>query len=161
MAREKRVRKTYKEHEVKPDAVHNSLLVAKFVNCIMRRGKKSTAEKCFYQALDEVKRRIKDAEPFEVFKTAVENVKPVVEVKSRRVGGATYQVPVEVSAKRKQSLAIRWILQAARSQKGKPFYVRLAGELVDAYQGRDAAMTVRENTHKMAEANRAFAHFAW
>lgn len=154
-------RKTYVTREVPPDPVYHSELVCKFINCIMRRGKKSVAERIFYRALDEIRRRIKDTEPFEVFKKAVENVKPLVEVKSRRVGGATYQVPVEVNAKRQQSLAIRWLLEAARGQKGKPLYLRLASELMDAYNQRGAAMTVRENTHKMAEANRAFAHFAW
>jgi len=161
MAKDKRPRKVYKAREIQPDPVYGSVLAAKFINCIMRRGKKSVAERLFYKALEEIRRRVKDAEPFEVFKKAVENVKPLVEVKSRRVGGATYQVPVEVNPKRQQSLAIRWILQAARSQKGKPFHLRLANELIDAYHGRGAAMTVRENTHKMAEANRAFAHFAW
>lgn len=161
MARDKGPRKTYKPHVIEPDAVHNSVLVAKFINCIMSCGKKSTAEKAFYGALEEIRRRVKDAEPFEVFKKAVDNVKPLVEVKNRRVGGATYQVPVEVSAKRQQSLAVRWILQSVRSKKGRPFYRRLADELLDAYEGKGAAMTIRENTHKMAEANRAFAHFAW
>lgn len=156
-----RTKKDYEPHPPAPDPVYHSELASKFINCIMRHGKKSVAERILYKALEEVRRRFKDAEPFEVFKKAVENVKPLVEVKSRRVGGATYQVPVEVNPLRQQSLAIRWILEAARAQKGKPLYLKLASELIDAYGQRGAAMTVRENTHKMAEANRAFAHFAW
>ena len=145
---------------LKPDTKYQSLLVAKFINCIMDDGKKSVAERVFYGALDIIGKRIKDAEPQKVFETAVGNVKPMVEVKSKRVGGATYQVPIEVGPKRQQSLAIRWILDAARAKKGKPMAVRLAGEFMDAYKREGAAMTVRENTHRMAEANKAFAHFA-
>ena len=143
-----------------PDPVFSSPLVTRFVNNLMLDGKKSVAERVFYGALDIVGKRIKDAEPQKVFETAVSNVKPMVEVKSKRVGGATYQVPIEVGPKRQQSLAIRWILEAARAKKGKPMAVRLAGELMDAYKREGAAMTVRENTHRMAEANKAFAHFA-
>jgi len=157
----KKARKVYKLQVIKPDPVYNNVLASKFINCIMKKGKKSTAEKVFYDALTEVRKRVNDAEPFDVFKTAIDNVKPVVEVKSRRVGGATYQVPVEVNTKRQQSLAIRWILEGARSQKGKPMALKLAAEFVDAYNKRGSAITLRENTHKMAEANRAFAHFAW
>ncbi len=146
---------------LKPDAKHGSLLASKFINCLMWDGKKSVAEKVFYGALDLIGQRTPEVPPIEVFETAMENVKPLVEVKSRRVGGATYQVPIDVSKKRQQSLAIRWIIQAARAKKGKPMHERLAGELLDAYRKEGAAMSVRENTHRMAEANKAFAHFAW
>ena len=143
------------------DPRHNNRLAGKFVNCLMHDGRKATAFRVFYDALDIVAQRVKDKEPIEVFETAVENVKPLVEVRSKRVGGATYQVPMEVSPRRRQALAIRWILLAARSRKGRPMCQRLAEELVAAYNREGAAMTTRENTHKMAEANKAFAHFAW
>lgn len=146
---------------IKVDARYDSLLASKFINCIMKKGKKSVAERLFYQALDSLAAKVSDANPLEVFEKAVNNVKPRVEVKSRRVGGATYQVPIEVSRKRQLTLAIRWILQAARAKKGRPMHQRLAAELLDAYHRDGAAMTVRENTHRMAEANKAFAHFAW
>jgi len=146
---------------VKPDCRYSSMLASKFINCMMWDGKKSTAEKIFYQAMDEIAKRIKDKEPIKVFEEALNNVKPMVEVKSRRVGGANYQVPVQVSPKRQLSLGIRWILQAARGKKGKPMHIRLANELCDAFNREGTAMTVRENTHRMAEANKAFAHFAW
>lgn len=155
--------KGYKSTEVflRPDVRYRSLLVAKFINCIMRKGKKSTAEKVFYQATDLLKTRFADKEPLEILETAINNVKPSVEVRSKRVGGATYQVPVEVSRKRQLSLAIRWILNATRSKKGKASYLKLADELTSAYKKQGTAVTQRENTHKMAEANKAFAHFAW
>lgn len=143
------------------DPRYGNKILAKFINCIMRNGKKSVAEKILYDAFDIIARRVKDADPLDVFLAAIENVKPVLEVRSRRVGGATYQVPVEVNAKRQFSLAIRWILDAARKRKGKPMAEKLAGELIDAYNKQGAAITVRENTHKMADANKAFAHFAW
>ena len=146
---------------IKPDARYDSPLVAKFINCLMYGGKKSTAERVFYDALDILGKRVADASPLDVFETAIANVKPLVEVKSRRVGGATYQVPVSVTDKRQLSLAIRWILGAVRGRKGRPMSQRLAAELTDAYKREGSAMTVRENTHKMAEANKAFAHFAW
>ncbi len=146
---------------VKPDARYDSELVSKFINCLMHGGKKSVSERIFYRALDSIARRIADVNPLEVFETAVNNVKPLVEVKSRRVGGATYQVPIKVSQDRRLTLAIRWILTAARSRKGRPMDVRLAGELMDGYRKEGVAMTQRENTHRMAEANKAFAHFAW
>ena len=136
-------------------------LVTKFVNCLMHGGRKATAFRVFYDALEIVAKRIKDKEPVEVFETAVSNVKPLVEVRSKRVGGATYQVPMEVNPKRRQALAIRWILDAARGRKGRPMADRLAEELAAAYNREGAAMSTRENTHKMAEANKAFAHFAW
>lgn len=146
---------------VKPDAKYGSLLASKFINCMMWDGKKSVAEKIFYDALDIIAQKIKDKDAVKVFEEALNNVKPMVEVKSRRVGGANYQVPVQVNPKRQVSLAIRWVLAAVRGKKGKPAHVRLAAELMDAYNKEGAAITVRENTHRMAEANKAFAHFAW
>jgi len=154
-------RPTASKKELKPDPRYNNLLVSKFINCMMWDGKKSVAQKIFYDALDLVAERIKDADALEVFQTAVENVKPKVEVRSRRVGGATYQVPVEVNRQRRQALAIRWILRAARARTGRPMYRRLADELMSAYRREGAAIQTRENIHRMAEANKAFAHFAW
>ncbi len=147
--------------QLKPDAKYNSKLVAKFVNCLMWGGKKSIACKVFYDAMDIIASRIKDTPPLEVFEQAVVNVKPMLEVRSKRVGGASYQVPMQVRPKRQQSLGFRWILAAARGKKGKPMSIRLASELMDAYRKEGAAMTTRENVHRMAEANKAFAHFAW
>ena len=147
--------------QLKPDAKYNSKLVAKFVNCLMRGGKKSIAYKVFYDAMDIIASRMKDTPPLEVFEQAVTNVKPMLEVRSKRVGGASYQVPMQVRPKRQQSLGFRWILAAARGKKGKPMSIRLASELMDAYRKEGAAMTTRENVHRMAEANKAFAHFAW
>jgi small subunit ribosomal protein S7 len=149
------------ERFLTPDPKYNNLLVQKFINCVMKKGKKSTAEKLFYDAMDIIKERIKDVEPLEVFTKAVTNVKPLIEVRSRRVGGATYQVPVEVPRKRQTYLAISWILEAARNVKGKPMHLKLANELIAAYKKEGASITKRENVHKMAEANKAFAHFAW
>jgi small subunit ribosomal protein S7 len=146
---------------LKPDPRFNDLLVSKFINCMMRRGKKMTSQVVFYDAMKIVAEKTNNGNPLEIFGTALNNVKPVVEVKSKRVGGATYQVPVEVNRKRAQSLSIRWILEAARSKKGRPMAERLAGEILDAFKKEGAAMTKRENTHKMAEANKAFAHYAW
>jgi small subunit ribosomal protein S7 len=153
----------YKSTEVylKPDVRFKSTLVAKFINNLMHEGKKSVAEKVFYQATDLLQTRFPDKEPLEIVEAAINNVKPLVEVKSKRVGGATYQVPIEVSRKRQFSLGIRWILEATRSKKGKAMYLRLADELSDAYKKQGVSITKRENTHKMAEANKAFAHFAW
>jgi small subunit ribosomal protein S7 len=152
---------TASEAQLKPDPVYNSKLVSKFVNCLMLEGKKSTAQKVFYDAMDIIKKRVKDVEPLEVFETAITNVKPMLEVRSKRVGGASYQVPMQVRSKRQRSLAFRWILAAARGKKGKPMKIRLATELMDAYKKEGNAMTTRENVHRMAEANKAFAHFAW
>ncbi len=146
---------------VKPDARYGSLLVAKFINYIMQDGKKATAEKIFYGAMEVIADRSRGLDPMDVFETAIRNVKPLVEVKSKRVGGATYQVPVEVSRKRQQTLAIRWLLAAIKGRKGRPFHERLAMELIDAYNKEGNAIRTRENTHRMAEANKAFAHFAW
>lgn len=147
--------------QLKPDPKFDSILASKFINCLMWDGKKTTAQAVFYNALDELKKRLPDAEPIEVFETAVENVKPHIEVRSKRVGGASYQVPMQVSRSRQQSLAIRWLLNAIRDKKGRPTHLRLADELFAAYNREGAAMTKRENTHRMAEANKAFAHFAW
>jgi len=149
------------ERFLKPDHKYDSLLAAKFINCLMLAGKKSTAERVFYDALGVIEKRVKGAEPYQVFETAVGNVKPMVQVRSRRVGGQSYQVPMEIPDKRKLSLAIRWILEAARKKRGRPFHLRLADELIDAYNKEGAAITQRENIHRMAEANKAFAHFAW
>ncbi len=148
-------------HEPKPDVRFGSLLLAKFINVIMLKGKKSVAEKIVYDALKLIDRKLKDSKPLEIFEAAITNVKPLVEVKSRRVGGATYQIPVEVTPRRQVSLAMRWIRQAARGRKGKPMRDCLAAELIDAYNREGSAMTIRENTLRMAEANKAFAHFAW
>jgi small subunit ribosomal protein S7 len=152
---------TASSQQLKPDAKFNSKLVSKFVNCLMLDGKKSTAQQVFYDAMDIIGKNIKDAEVLEVFEKAINNVKPLLEVRSKRIGGASYQVPMQVSSKRQQSLAFRWILASARGKKGKPMCQRLASELMDAYKESGAAMTTRENIHRMAEANKAFAHFAW
>ncbi len=149
------------EHLQRPDPVYRNANVSKFVNCIMREGKRSLAQRIVYQALDILKQRVPDKEPLEVFETAIENVKPMVEVRSKRVGGANYQVPVEVNRKRARALAFRWILESSREKKGKPLFKTLADELVAAYTREGGAMAKRDNTHKMAEANKAFAHFAW
>lgn len=153
----------YRSTEIflQPDEKYKSKLVSKFINSLMRKGKKSIAEKVFYEAMGMIEKKITDAGPLEIFETAMNNVKPLVEVRSKRVGGATYQVPVEVPRKRQTALAIRWIINAAKGKKGRPMSQRLADELMDAYKKQGAAITQRENTHKMAEANKAFAHFAW
>ena len=152
---------TASRKQLKPDPVHGSLLASKFVNCLMNDGKKSTALRIFYDALDVIKERVPDVEPIEVFTQAVENVKPAIEVRSKRVGGAAYQVPMQVNRTRQQSLAIRWLLMAIREKKGRPTHEKLAAELLAAYNREGVAMTRRENVHRMAEANKAFAHFAW
>lgn len=147
--------------QLKPDSKYNNKTVSKFINCLMLDGKKSTAQKVFYDAMDIIGEKIKDVGPLEVFEKAINNAKPLIEVRSKRVGGASYQVPMQVNAKRQQSLAFRWILASSRSKKGKPMCQKLAAELIDAYNEQGGAMTTRENVHKMAEANKAFAHFAW
>ncbi|MBY0229777.1 MAG: 30S ribosomal protein S7 [Gemmataceae bacterium] len=147
---------------LQPDPVYGSELASKFINCLMRGGKKATAMRVFYGAMEQIRKRIGgDVNPIEVFTQAVENVKPTVEVRSKRVGGATYQVPMQVNRKRQQSLAIRWIIGASRGKAGRPMFLRLADELVAAYRREGEAMTKRENTIKMADANKAFSHFAW
>jgi small subunit ribosomal protein S7 len=154
-------RLTASKETLKPDAKYGSLLASKFINCLMWDGKKSVAEAVFYDALELIRQQVKDVEPIEVFTQAVENVKPNIEVRSKRVGGASYQVPMQVNRTRQQSLAIRWILGSVREKKGKPTSEKLAAELLAAYKREGAAMTKRENVHRMAEANKAFAHFAW
>lgn len=149
------------ERFLKPDPLYQNLIVAKFINQLMWEGKKSVAQSVVYDAMAVIQKRVKDQEPLEVLLTAINNVKPHVEVRSKRVGGATYQVPMEVNRKRQQTLAIRVIINNARGRKGKPMRNRLADELLDAYNRQGASITWRENTHKMAEANKLFAHFAW
>ena len=144
-----------------PDTRYGSLLASKFINCLMYDGKKSTATRVFYDALDQIKKRMPDADPIAIFTDAVNNVKLALEVRSRRVGGANYQVPMQVKSKRAESLAIRWLLAAIRGKKGRPTFQKLAEELMAAYQRQGEAMSKREQTIKMAEANKAFSHFAW
>ncbi len=143
-----------------PDPKYKDLVVAKFINNMMYGGKKSISEKSFYAALDIVQSKLKK-DPLDVFKKAMENVAPILEVKSRRVGGATYQVPVEVRANRRQALAIRWLIRYSRARNEKTMAERLAAELMSAYKNEGASVKKREDTHKMAEANKAFAHFRW
>lgn len=152
---------TASSQQLQPDAKYASRLAAKFINSLMLDGKKSTAQRVFYDALDIIEKKVSDEPPTAVFEKAINNVKPMIEVRSKRVGGASYQVPMQVGPKRQQSLAFRWILQSAKGKKGKPMCERLASELIDAYNGQGGAMTTRENVHRMAEANKAFAHFAW
>ena len=146
---------------LRPDPKFNSLLASKFINCLMYDGKKSTAQKVFYDALDEIAGKIKDRPSIEVFETALENVKPYIEVRSKRVGGASYQVPMQVNRARQQSLAIRWVLQAVRDKKGRATHLKLAEEVLAAFRKEGTAMNKREQTHRMADANKAFSHFAW
>ena len=154
-------KRTASAETLKPDPVYGSDLASKFINCLMWGGKKPTAQRVFYNALDQIKKRMPDTNPIDVFTQAVEHVKPTVEVRSKRVGGATYQVPMQVNKTRQQSLAIRWIIGAARGKAGRPMFQRLAEEFMAAYRREGEAMTKRENTIKMAESNKAFAHFAW
>jgi small subunit ribosomal protein S7 len=146
--------------EVNPDPKYNDLVVSKFMNSIMKQGKKSVAERIVYGALDTMQAKAK-ANPIQLFHQALENVMPAVEVRSRRVGGATYQVPVEVRNERRQALAIRWLIAAARGRNENTMQERLSGELLDAANNRGTAVKKREDTHKMAEANRAFSHYRW
>ena len=148
------------KREVNPDPKYHDMVLSKFMNAIMRAGKKSTAEGIVYGALDRMEERAKQ-DPIQMFHQALENVMPAVEVRSRRVGGATYQVPVEVRAERRQALAIRWIISAARARNENTMVDRLSGELLDAANSRGAAVKKREDTHKMADANRAFSHYRW
>ncbi|MEQ8786392.1 MAG: 30S ribosomal protein S7 [Pirellulaceae bacterium] len=147
--------------QLKADPKYGSVLASKFINCLMYDGKKTTAQKVFYDALEVIQTKVKDREPIEVFTEAIENVKPHIEVRSKRVGGAAYQVPMQVNRIRQQSLAIRWLLLAVREKKGRPMHLKLADELMAAYKREGAAVTRRENVHRMADANKAFAHFAW
>ena len=148
------------KREVNPDPKYNDLIVSKFMNSIMKQGKKSVAERIVYGALETVQAKAK-SNPLQLFHQALENVMPAVEVRSRRVGGATYQVPVEVRNERRQALAIRWLITAARSRNENTMEERLSGELLDAANNRGTAVKKREDTHKMAEANRAFSHYRW
>lgn len=148
------------KREIPPDPVYSSVRVQKFINKLMKDGKKSKAEKIFYKAMEILKEKT-GKDPLEVFNKAIDNVKPILEVRPRRVGGATYQIPIEVPEDRAESLAMRWILQVVRAQRGRPTYEKLAAELLDAYNGTGKAMKIREQVHRMAEANKAFAHFRW
>jgi len=148
------------KREILPDPLYNSQLLTKFVNVLMKDGKKSTAEHTLYQALETIQERTED-DPMKVFKRAIENVKPAVEVKSRRVGGSTYQVPIEVRPNRRLALSFRWLLDSARRRAEKTMKLRLAGELMDAAENRGSAIKKKEDTHRMAEANKAFAHYRW
>lgn len=159
---------TKSDQQLRPDPRYQDRTLAKFINCVMHGGKKSVAQRVVYDALDEIQAKLdKDKSEnlpksaIEIFHQALDKVRPAVEVRSRRVGGANYQVPMSVTSRRRQSLAFRWILQAARGEKGKPMSRRLARELYDAAAGEGKAISTRENTHRMAEANKAFAHFAW
>jgi len=152
---------TKSEEQLRPDAKFNNRLASKFINCMMWEGKKTVAQRIFYDALTKVGEKVKDVPPIEVFERAVDNVKPEIQIRSKRVGGSNYQVPTPVNARRKQSLSIRWILEAARGKKGRPMADRLASELIDAFNRTGAAFTTRENVHRQAEANKAFAHFAY
>lgn len=152
---------TASAEQLKPDPRYNSLLASKFINCLMYSGKKNTAQSVFYDAMDTIREKVKDQDPLEVFTSAIENVKPSIEVRSRRVGGANYQVPTQVNSKRQRTLSIRWILEACREKKGRPMHLKLADELIAAYKREGAAVTKRDNVHRMADANKAFAHFAY
>ena len=148
------------KRKVLPDPVYQSPLVTKFINCLMHDGKRSTTERIFYGAMDSIKERTNE-DPLKVFRNAVDNVKPALEVKSRRVGGSNYQVPVEVRPQRRMALALRWLITFARARPEKSMDEKLANEIVDAANGRGAAFKKKEDTHRMAEANKAFAHFRW
>jgi small subunit ribosomal protein S7 len=152
---------TASEDMLKPDARFNSKLLSKFINCLMWDGKKAVAQRVMYDAMDIIAKKNKEAQPLEVFEGALNNVKPYVEVRSKRVGGANYQVPMQVNKRRQQSLAIRWILAAVRAEGGRSTADKLADELLAAFRKEGKAMATREQTHRMADANKAFAHFAW
>ena len=157
MARRRRAEK----RELIPDPRYNNDLVAYMINCVMERGKKSVAAQIVYGALEDIKEKLNDEDPINVFTSAIENVSPRLEVKSRRVGGATYQVPLEVKPKRQVALATRWLIQFAGGKKGIPMRKALANEVIDAYRGQGSAIKKRDDTHKMAQANKAFAHYRW
>ena len=149
-----------KKKTLKPDSSYSSTLISKFVNTVMVEGKKSLAEKIIYESMDQVKKKAKE-DPLKMFEKAVENTRPMLETKSRRVGGATYQVPIEVPLNRSTSLAVRWIVRYARDRSGRSMVEKLSAEIVDAVNNRGGAIKKKEDTHKMAEANRAFAHYRW
>ena len=153
-------RRQAEKREILPDPKFGDIIVTKFMNSVMRDGKKSVAESIVYDAFEDIERKAK-ADPLNVFHQALENVMPAVEVRSRRVGGATYQVPVEVRSERKQALAIRWLIAAARNRNERTMTDRLSGELLDAFNNRGTAVKKREDTQRMAEANRAFSHYRW
>jgi len=153
------MRRAYKKHKIAPDGIYNDLSVAQFVNKVMKRGKKTIAQKIVYGAFDIIKEKTKQ-EPLEIFRLAIENASPLLEVKPKRVGGATYQVPMEVRGERKLALATKWILDGARGKRGKPMAEKLAQELIDASNNQGVAIKKKADTHRMAEANKAFAHFA-
>lgn len=154
-------RRVKNRNMVTADAVYQSEKVSKFINYVMERGKKNAARKIVYGAFDLIKEKTKTENPIEVFEMAIKNTSPLMEVKSRRVGGANYQVPIEVRPERRQSLSLKWIVLAARSKKGQPMHIKLADEVIAASKNEGEAVKKRENTHKMAEANKAFAHFSW
>jgi len=158
MSRKKRLTE---KRPIKADARYNSLLAAKFINCMMYEGKRSTAQGIFYDALERVAKKLGDQSPIDIFNKAIDNVKPLVEVKARRVGGANYQIPIEVAPARREALSIRWVRNAARLRGEKTMAERLANELMDAFNNTGTAVKKREDTHKMAEANKAFAHYRW
>ena len=153
------MRRAYKKHKISPDGVYNDVMVSQFINKVMKDGKKTIAQKIVYEAFDIIKEKTKK-EPIEVFKAAMENASPLLEVKPKRIGGATYQVPMEVRGERRLALATKWILDGARAKKGKPMAEKLAQELIDVVNNQGAAMKKKADTHRMAEANKAFAHFA-
>ncbi len=152
---------TASKEQLRPDPRFGSKLASKFINCLMYDGKKSVAQAVFYDALTLIERRVPNENPIDVFTRAIENVKPIIEVRSKRVGGATYQVPMQVNKVRQQTLSIRWVLMAAREKKGRPMAIKLADELIAAFNREGNAISRRENVHRMADANKAFAHFAW
>lgn len=154
-------RSTNYKREIAPDPIYKDVMLAKFVNKLMVQGKKSLAQNIVYSAFDQIKEKVQDEEPLEVFKKAVENIKPQLEVRSRRVGGATYQVPVEVRPSRRVTLALRWLVTYSRARGEKGMASRVAGELLDAYNSRGNAIKKKEDVHRMAEANRAFSHYNW
>jgi len=153
-------RGTIKKRKLKPDQFYNSTLISKFISAVMKKGKKSLAERIVYSSMEQVKQKAKE-DPLKMFEKAVNNVRPTLETKSRRVGGATYQVPVEVPLNRATSLAVRWILRYAAERPGKSMIDKLSAEILDAASNRGGSIKKREDTHKMAEANRAFAHYKW
>lgn len=157
MARRRRAEK----REIPPDTRFNSVLVQRLINVVMERGKKTLAERIVYRAFDTIAEKVQTADPVDILQKAIDNVKPRIETKSRRVGGATYQVPVEVNPDRQLSLALRWIVDFADARKGMPMHRALASEIIEAYQGQGAAIRKRDEVHKMAQANKAFAHFRW
>ena len=153
------MRRAYKKHKISPDGVYNDVMVSQFINKVMKDGKKTIAQKIVYSAFDIIKEKTKK-DPVEVFKAAIDNASPLLEVKPKRIGGATYQVPMEVRGERKLALATKWILDGARAKKGKPMAEKLAQELVDCTNNQGNAIKKKADTHRMAEANKAFAHFA-